>query len=265
MKTPANPFKAALADNRVQFGYWMALANPYTAEICATAGFDWLMIDGEHAPNDIRSILAQLQAVAAYPSQPIVRPAEGNLSNVKQLLDIGAHNLLIPMIETADQTKHMVDATRYPPNGSRGVGAAIARSSRWLAVDNYDFEIENEICLLLQIESRTGLNNLDRILEVDGYDGIFIGPSDLAASLGHIGNTRHPDVQSEIGMAIKKIRQANKAVGILSTEDDMIQTYLKLGAVFIAIGVDALTLASSTRAMARRYQSREQYPNGVDF
>ncbi len=260
MKIPSNPLKAALGGNRVQFGYWLALASPYTAEICATAGFDWLMIDGEHAPNDIHSILAQLQAVAAYPSQPVVRPAEGTLANIKQLLDIGAHNLLIPMIETADQARQMVSATRYPPDGSRGVGAAIARSSRWLAIDNYDFDINDQICLLLQIESRAGLDNLDRILEVDGYDGIFIGPSDLAASLDHIGNTRHPDVQSEIRTAIAKIRQAGKAVGILSTEDDMIQAYRELGAVFIAIGIDSITLANSARALAGQYLKKEPVP-----
>ncbi|MCY4228773.1 MAG: HpcH/HpaI aldolase/citrate lyase family protein [Gammaproteobacteria bacterium] len=254
MKVPSNPLKAALVDNRVQFGYWLALANPYSAEVCATAGFDWLMIDGEHAPNDIPSILAQLQAVAAYPSQPVVRPAEGTLANVKQLLDIGAHNLLIPMVETADQAREMVRATRYPPDGSRGVGAAIARSSRWLAIDNYDFDVHDQICLLLQIESRTGLENLDRILEIDGYDGIFIGPADLAASLDYLGNSRHPDVQSEISTAIAKIRQANKAAGILSTEDDMIQAYLDMGVVFIAVGVDTITLASAARALANQYR-----------
>lgn len=254
MKTLCNPFKEALADNRVQYGYWMALASPYTAEICATAGFDWLLIDGEHGPNDIHSILAQLQAVAAYPSQPVVRPVEGSAANIKQLLDIGAHNLLIPMVETAEQARQLVNATRYPPAGSRGVGAAIARSSRWLAIDNYDHRIENQICLLLQIESRAGLDNLDLILEVDGYDGIFIGPSDLAASLDQIGNTRHPDVQSAIGAAIAKIRRANKAAGILSTEDDMIQSYLEMGAAFIAIGVDTIALAGSTRALASQYQ-----------
>ena len=256
MNTLSNPFKEALAENRVQYGYWMALASPYTAEICATAGFDWLLIDGEHGPNDIRSILAQLQAVAAYPSQPVVRPLEGSAASIKQLLDIGAHNLLIPMVETAEQARHLVSATRYPPAGVRGVGAAIARSSRWLAVDNYEREIENEICLVLQIESRNGLDNLDQILEVDGYDGIFIGPSDLAASLGRIGNTRHPEVQPAISAAIAKIRRANKAAGILSIEDDMIQSYQKMGAVFIAIGVDTITLAGSARALANQYQHK---------
>ena len=265
MKTLHNPFKAALADSRIQYGYWMALASPYTAEICATAGFDWLLIDGEHGPNDIRSILAQLQAVAAYPSQPVVRPVEKSAASIKQLLDIGAHNLLIPMVETDEQALQLVDAIHYPPAGVRGVGAAIARSSRWLSVGNYDRKIENEICLLLQIESRNGLDNLDRILEIDGYDGIFIGPSDLAASLGQIGNPKHPDVQSAIGNAIAKIRRANKAVGILSTEDDMIRSYLEMGAVFIAIGVDTISLADSTRTLVNRYRHNNPPHPQVEF
>jgi 4-hydroxy-2-oxoheptanedioate aldolase len=256
MNISTNHFKQALANNQIQYGYWMALANAYTAEICATAGFDWLLIDGEHAPNDIRSILAQLQAVAPYPSHPVVRPVEGSAAIIKQLLDIGAHNLLVPMVETAEQAAELVSATRYPPAGIRGVGAAIARSSRWLAVDNYDRDIENEICLLLQIESGKGLDNIDEILEVDGFDGIFIGPSDLAASLGHIGNTRHPDVQSAIESAIAKITRANKAVGILSTEPDMIEAYREMGAVFIAIGVDTIALAESARTLASQYKTR---------
>jgi len=256
MNTLTNHFKRALADNKVQYGYWLALANAYTAEICATAGFDWLLIDGEHAPNDIRSILAQLQAVEPYPSHPVVRPVEGTTATIKQLLDIGAHNLLIPMVETAQQAAELVSATRYPPNGVRGVGAALGRSSRWLAVDDYDQEIEKEICLLLQIESGKGLDNLDEILEIEGFDGIFIGPSDLAASLGHIGNTRHPELQSAIKTAIEKITHANKSVGILSTEADMIETYRNMGAVFIAIGVDTISLAGSARDIAALYIDR---------
>ncbi len=253
MKLETNQFKRALAEQRAQFGYWLALADAYAAEIAATAGFDWLLIDAEHAPNDIRSILQQLQAIAPYPSHPVVRPVEGNTAAIKQLLDIGAHNLLIPMVETAGQAGTLVAATRYPPAGNRGVGAAIGRSSRWLAVDDYDHDIENEICLLLQIESQAGLDNLDSILEVDGYDGIFIGPADLAASLGHIGETGHPEVQAAIKSALGKIVAAGKAPGILSTEAKLIQSYRDMGAVFIAVGVDTVSLAASARALAEQY------------
>lgn len=257
MKLEPNSFKHALAEKQVQYGYWLALADAYAAEIVATAGFDWLVIDAEHAPNDTRSILRQLQAIAPYQSHPVVRPVEGTAANIKQLLDIGAHNLLIPMVETADQASALVSATRYPPAGVRGVGAALARSSRWLAVEDYDQNIENEICLLLQIESRTGLENIDEILEIDGYDGIFIGPVDLAASLGHIGDTGHAEVQAAIKSAIEKITAAGKAPGILSTEPKLAASYRDMGAVFIAVGVDALTLAGSVRTLARQYKRKD--------
>ncbi len=257
MKLETNRFKQALAAKQVQYGYWLALADPYATEIAATAGFDWLLIDGEHAPNDLRSTLAQLQAIAAYPSQPVVRPVEGSNANIKQLLDIGAHNLLIPMVETAEQAEALVSATRYPPAGTRGVGAALGRSSRWLAVDNYDHEIENEICLVLQIESRKGLDNIDSILAVEGYDGVFIGPVDLAASMGHIGDTGHAEVQAAISEAIVKIAAAGKAPGILSTEAQKVKAYRDMGAIFIAVGVDTVSLASAARDLADSYRQQD--------
>lgn len=249
----SNSFKQRLVKGEIQYGFWLAMANAYSAEIAATCGFDWLLIDGEHGPNDIPSVLAQLQAVAPYSASPIVRAVEGTTANIKQLLDIGANNLLIPMIESAEQAQSMVAATRYPPKGNRGVGAAIARSSRWLAVDNYEAEIEQNLCLILQIESQQGLQNLDDILAVDGYDAIFIGPSDLAASMGYLGQSGHPDVQAAIADAANKINASNKAMGILSTEDKLIQHYLQLGAAFIAVGVDTLSFTDAARNIARRY------------
>lgn len=253
MKKLTNLFKTRLLAGDTQYGYWLAMANAYTAEIAATCGFDWLLIDGEHGPNDVRSILAQLQAVAPYPVCPIVRAVEGTTANIKQLLDIGAHNLLIPMIESAEQASNMVAATRYPPKGNRGVGAALARSSRWLAVENYGADIEENICLILQIESQKGIDNLDEILEVSGYDAIFIGPSDLAASMGYPGQTDHEKVQQAISIASDKIKAAGKAIGTLSTEPSMIKTYANLGATFIAIGVDTLSYAESARNLAKQY------------
>jgi 4-hydroxy-2-oxoheptanedioate aldolase len=253
MKKLTNSFKTRLLAGETQYGYWLAMANAYTAEIAATCGFDWLLIDGEHGPNDVRSILAQLQAVAPYPVSPIVRAVEGTTANIKQLLDIGAHNLLIPMIESAEQASNMVAATRYPPTGNRGVGAAIARSSRWLAIENYAADIEENICLILQIESQKGIDNLDEILEVSGYDAIFIGPSDLAASMGYSGQTDHKKVQQAISIASDKIKAAGKGIGTLSTEPSMIKTYANLGATFIAIGVDTLSYAESARNLAKQY------------
>lgn len=249
----SNSFKQRLLAGEQQYGYWLAMASGYSAEIAATCGFDWLLIDGEHGPNDIRSILEQLQAIAPYSSSPVVRAVEGTTANIKQLLDIGAHNLLIPMVESAEQAKMLVAATRYPPFGNRGVGAAIARSSRWLAVENYNGEIDNDICLTLQIESQAGIDNLDDILAVEGYDAIFIGPSDLAASMGFPGQTRHPEVQQAIATAAKKIKAAGKAIGTLTTEDDMIEHYASLGASFIAVGVDTISYADSARSIAKKY------------
>ncbi len=254
MSLLTNRFKQALAAGDVQYGYWLALADAYSAEIAATAGFDWLLIDGEHAPNDLRTILHQLQAIAPYPTSAVVRPVEGSPATIKQLLDIGAQNLMVPMVETAAQAADLVRAVRYPPEGIRGVGAAIGRASRWLAIEDYEQNVDAGVCLLLQLESQAGLDNLDAILAVTGYDGIFIGPSDLAASMGHMGNTAHPEVQSAIADAIGKIRAAGKAAGILSTEDKLIQAYRDLGAGFIAVGVDTVSLAFSARDLARKYR-----------
>ena len=198
MDVLTNRFKAALRAGQPQIGLWLGLADPYSAEICAGAGFDWLLIDGEHAPNDVRSILAQLQTLAPYPVSPIVRPPIGETYLIKQLLDIGAQTLLIPMVETAAQAAALVAAVRYPPAGVRGVGSALARASRWQRVPGYLERADAEICLLVQVETRTGLDNLDAIATVEGVDGVFIGPADLSAALGHRGNPGHPDVQEAI-------------------------------------------------------------------
>ena len=195
---PGNPFKAALAAKRAQIGLWLSMAEPYLAEVSATAGFDWLLIDGEHAPNDLRSTLAALQAVAPYRSQPVVRAVSGEVALIKQLLDIGAQNLLIPMVDTAEQAARLVSATRYPPTGIRGVGSAVGRVSRWSSRTDYLDVADNEVCLLVQAETVTALRNLEAICAVDGIDGVFIGPADLAASMGYRGKPGHPEVQAAI-------------------------------------------------------------------
>ena len=200
-----NPFKQALAARQALVGLWLSLAHPYAAEACATAGFQWLLIDGEHAPNDVRSTLAQLQAVAAYPAQPVVRALTGDTALIKQLLDIGAQNLLVPMVDTAEQARALVAATRYPPEGIRGVGAAVARASRWGARRDYLGAANDEVCLLVQAETRTALANLQSICAVDGVDGVFIGPADLAASMGHRGAPGHPEVQAAIDQDRKSV------------------------------------------------------------
>ncbi len=249
-KSMGNPFKAALAAGQPQIGLWLSLAEAYTAEICATAGFDWLLVDGEHAPNDLRGILAQLQAVAPYRGQPVVRAVEGSTALVKQLLDIGARNLLVPMVDTAAQARAMVAATRYPPEGVRGVGSAIARASRWNTRTRYLDEANAEVCLLVQAETATALRNLEAICAVDGVDGVFIGPADLAASMGHRGNPGHPEVQAAIENGIATIVASGKAAGILTGDAALARRYLALGARFVAVGVDVSLLAQATRQLA---------------
>lgn len=254
-----NYFKKRLKTQQ-QIGLWVGLADAYGTEIAANAGYDWLLIDGEHAPSDLRTTLAQLQSIAAYPSQAVVRPPIGSVQLIKQLLDIGAQTLLIPMIETVEQAELMVKAVRYPPYGVRGVGAALARATRWNSIPNYYATAHENICLLIQIESVVGLANLDAILKVDGIDGIFIGAVDLSATMGYEGNPNHPEVQKAVIDAIKRIRVAGKAAGILSTMHDVTQQYLDLGTEFVAVGVDTSVLMNSLRDLLARYKTDAHRP-----
>jgi 4-hydroxy-2-oxoheptanedioate aldolase len=222
MQTPINPFKQALADKRAQIGLWLGLASPYSTEICAGAGFDWLLIDGEHAPNDIPTILAQLQVIAGYPaSHAIARVPMGHghvgEALIKQYLDIGVQTLLVPMVDTPEQAAAVVRAARYPQaDGQGGIrGMAGARASRWGRYPNYAKEANAQVCLLVQAETQTALDNLDAIAATEGVDGVFIGPADLSASMGHVGNAAHPDVQAAIADGIARITRAGKAAGIL--------------------------------------------------
>jgi len=245
-----NPFKAALARGDKQIGLWLSMADPYAAEVCATAGFQWMLVDGEHAPNDLRSTLATLQALAAYPGHAVVRAVGADANLIKQLLDIGAQTLLVPMIDTPEQAAALVSATRYPPQGTRGVGAAVARASRWGARRDYLHVAGDEVCLLVQAETAAALANLPRICAVDGVHGVFLGPADLAASMGHRGNPGHADVQYAIEAAIRTIVASGKAAGTLTGDASLARRYLELGASFVAVGIDITLLARSTRALA---------------
>ena len=251
----ANPFKKALLGATPQLGLWMSMGNAYSAEICAGAGFDWLLIDGEHSPNDLRSILTQLQAVAPYGAHPIVRPPIGETWLIKQLLDIGAQTLLVPMVDTAEQARELVQAMRYPPHGIRGVGSGFARASRFGGIPDYLHRANDEVCLLVQVETQTGLQNLQAIAEVEGVDGVFIGPSDLSASLGHLGDTAHPEVLDAIHSAIDTIAQAGKAAGILAIQPDFAHDCLERGCRFVAVGADVGLLAQGARALNKTYRS----------
>ena len=247
MPAPANGFKAALAAGRVQMGAWVGLADPYLAEITATAGFDWLLVDGEHAPNDLRSMLAQLRVIDASPAHALVRLPMGEDWAIKQALDIGAQSILIPMVESAEDAARLVRATRYPPNGHRGVGAALARASRFSAIPDYLPTADREIWLGVQVENRAGLAALDGILRTD-VDGVFIGPADLAADMGHGGDSGATPVRAAIMDAIGRIRAAGKAPGILTMDPVMQRDCLDAGAQFIATCIDVTTYAAAIRA-----------------
>ncbi|MGC5703280.1 4-hydroxy-2-oxoheptanedioate aldolase [Pseudomonas sp. NFXW11] len=262
MHMPVNLFKQRLHHSEPQIGLWLGLADAYCAELAANAGFDWLLLDGEHAPNDLRSLLGQLQAIAPYAAQGIIRPPIGDIALIKQLLDIGAQTLLIPMVESAEQARLLVRAMHYPPQGIRGVGSALARASRWNNVEHYLDQADAQMCLLLQIETLEGLRNLDGILAVEGVDGIFIGPMDLSASMGHRGNPGHPEVLAAIEDAILRIRQAGKAAGILSADPRLARRCIELGANFVAVGVDTTVLMNGLRHLAGQYKALENPTSG---
>lgn len=253
MNTPVNPFKAGLQAGSAQYGLWLGFADAYVAEACATCGFDWLLVDGEHAPNDLRSILSALQAIAPYRSHPVVRIPEGQTALIKQVLEIGAQTVLVPMVETATQAAELALAMRYPPLGVRGVGSGLARSSRWNLLGDYLQAANEQVCLLVQVETIAAMAELAGIAATDGVDGVFIGPADLSASMGLMGQPGHPEVKAVIEKAIATILAAGKAPGILCTDEALARHYAQLGASFVAVGVDTTLLTQSARALASRF------------
>jgi 4-hydroxy-2-oxoheptanedioate aldolase len=253
MKIPRNSFRDALRAGTPQIGLWVGLADANAAEALAGCGFEWLLLDGEHAPNDPRSVLEQLRAVAPYPVHPVVRAVQGDVALVKQYLDIGAQTLLIPMIDTPEQAALMVRAMRYPPEGIRGMGAALARASRWNQVEDYLNLANDQMCLLVQAETVEAVGNLKAIAEVDGVDGVFFGPADLSASMGYRGQPGHPAVQKVILDGIATVRAAGKAAGILAVDPVLAQQYLDAGALFVAVGVDTSLLVKVATDLARRF------------
>lgn len=255
MPAPKNPFKQALADGKRQIGCWMSFAEPSVAEIIGTCGFDWLVVDGEHAPNDIRSIRDQLTALTASLSHPVVRVPVGEDWIIKQVLDAGAQTVLVPIVESADHARQLVRACRYPPDGVRGVGATAARATMFGSISEYIQTADQEICLLVQVENRAGIAALDEILTVDGVDGVFIGPADLSTDMGFQGNSTAPEVRAVIADAIQRIRAAGKAPGILGTTDEATQAYLDMGAQFVAVGLDVMLLANTARRLSARWKS----------
>ena len=250
MAAPVNSFKQSLKEGRQTIGCWLTQGTAIAAEIAATADFDWLLIDTEHSPNDVPSVLAQLQAIAGYDAAAAVRPHIGETHIIKQILDLGCQTLIVPMVESAAQAEMLVKSMRYPPNGIRGVGGAGARATGFSSQADYLTTDDNEMCLVVQIETKAGLDALDDILTVDGVDAVFIGPSDLSANLGHIGNIGAPEVVKAVETALDKIAASDKASGIMALDPAAAKGYLARGVDFVAVSIDARTLALSLRAIA---------------
>jgi 4-hydroxy-2-oxoheptanedioate aldolase len=251
---PKNAFKHAIKTGKAQIGLWCSTCSPYVTEAMAGSGFDWLLLDTEHAPGDLQEVMGQLQACLETPSHPIVRPAWNDMVLIKRYLDVGAQTLLIPYVQTAAEAQQAVAYTRYPPLGVRGVGGT-TRATRFGRVSDYFRKASEEICVLVQVETRLGLDNLDAIAVVDGVDGVFIGPSDLAAGLGHLGDMNHPEVRTAIDYAIKRVRELGKAPGFLTADEALARHCLDIGALFVAVGIDLTLLARETEKLAARFKA----------
>jgi 4-hydroxy-2-oxoheptanedioate aldolase len=257
VEMPHNSFKRALREGKPQIGLWVGMVDPSVAELLAGVGFDWLCLDAEHSPNDVRTVLAQLQAIAPYPVQAVVRPVHGASEILKQYLDIGVQTILVPMIETPEQAARVVAATRYPTRGHRGVASATTRASRWGRIERYFQRADEEVCVVVQVESVKGLTNLAEIAAVEGVDGVFFGPADLAASMGYLGNPMEPQVQRSILEGIATVRQAGKAAGSLTADRRLARQYLSLGASFVAVGIDMMVLSQAAAELAAEFKSAQ--------
>lgn len=255
MNLPKNKFKEALEGDQTQWGLWLGLPHPVCGEIAATAGFDWLLIDGEHAPFELGDMQAQLQAMAPYDVSPVIRIEEGRTALIKRVLDIGAQTLLVPMVDTAEQARELVLDVNYPPLGRRGMGSALARAAKWNRVPGYTKNANDEICLIIQVETVEAMENIEEIAAVDGIDGIFIGAVDLSASMGHVGNPDHPEVVAAIEHLIDVINKAGKAAGFLSVNVDVAKRYVDKGVKFMACGVDTLILANGAKQLAEKVKN----------
>jgi 4-hydroxy-2-oxoheptanedioate aldolase len=253
MDLPRNFFKHAIAAGQQQIGLWCTLASAYAAEIAAGAGYDWLLLDTEHTPIDVEGVMAQLQAVAPYPVSPIVRPASNDAVLIKRYLDIGAQTLLIPYVQTAGEARAAVEAMRYPPAGMRGV-SALTRATRFGRVKDYARRAEEELCLLVQIETRATLSEIEAICAVDGVDGVFVGPADLAASLGFPGQPGHPEVVPVVEDTLRRIMASGKPAGILTADTAFAHRCIELGTVFTAVGTDLALLARSAERLAQEFK-----------
>jgi 2-keto-3-deoxy-L-rhamnonate aldolase RhmA len=252
MELTVNRFKRAIAAGQLQIGLWCSLCSNIAADILRDAGFDWLLLDTEHSPNEIPDILSQLQACEGGTATPIVRPAWNDTVIIKRCLDIGAQTLLVPYVQSAEEAKRAVEAVRYPPAGVRGVAVA-SRASHYGRVAGYLNKANAEVCLLVQVETRTAMAQLEAIATVEGVDGVFIGPSDLAASLGHIGNPAHPEAQKAIEECVHRLKAVGKPAGILTPNEEEVRRYIGWGYTFVAVGSD-IGLLRGADVLAKKYR-----------
>jgi len=248
-----NQFRRDLVAGRQLIGCWSSLASPITAEILGLAGFDWILFDGEHSPNEVTSFVPQLMALKDSVSAPVVRPPANDPVVLKRLLDIGFYNYLIPFVGTADEARRAVASTRYPPQGIRGISVA-QRSNKYGTVKEYFNEVNDNICVLVQIESREGIDNIDAICQVEGIDGIFIGPSDFSAAVGHLGNPGHADVQAGMRHVMERAKAHRKPIGILAPVEADARRYIEMGASFVAVGSDLGVLRMQTQALRDKFR-----------
>jgi 4-hydroxy-2-oxoheptanedioate aldolase len=253
MDNPRNAFKHAIAAGQLQIGLWCSLCSNIAADIVSDSGFDWLLLDSEHSPNEIPDLLAQLQAVRGGTATPIVRPAWNDPVLIKRVLDIGAQSVLLPYVQNPEEAQRAVASVRYPPAGIRGVAAA-SRASRYGRVPGYLKNADAEICTLVQVETRTALDQLEAIATVDGVDGVFIGPSDLSASFGHVGNPQHPEMQKVLEDAVTRLKKIGKPAGILTGNEEEARRYISWGYTFVAVGADVGLLARGADALAKKFK-----------
>ncbi len=253
MELPRNPFKHALKAGKAQIGLWSSLSSPYTVEVVAGAGFDWLLLDMEHSPSDLENLLSQLQAAASYATHPVVRVPWNDMVTMKRVLDVGAQSLLVPYVSSAQEAAAAVSYTRYPPQGIRGV-AGTTRATRFGRIKDYARRAHEEICLLVQVETQAGLGAIEAICDIEGIDGVFVGPADLHASLGHPGEIANPKVKPLIDDAIRRIRKSGKAPGILTPSEEDARRWLDCGALFVAVGADVGILARGADALAAKFK-----------
>ncbi len=253
MQISPNTFKRALAQRQLQIGLWSTLCSNLGAQLLAQSGFDWILLDTEHSPNELPDLVTQLQAMQGGTASPVVRAAWNDAVLVKRILDIGAQSIILPYVQNADEARQAVRAVRYPPRGIRGV-SAVSRASQFGRIRDYVTRADGEICLIVQIETRSGIEQLEEIARVDGVDGVFIGPGDLSASLGHLGQPRHPETQQALQSAAHRLGQLGKAAGILATAEADARRYIEWGYNFVAVGIDTALLASSADALAKLFK-----------